>query len=86
MEDSFSQERVKTEACSGLMRSLYIRVCNCFFFKFYFSIKTYILGTQKNHLNEMVLLSTQNIGLNLFLKKLLQFYNQNFCVIGSMLI
>ena len=27
----------------------------------YFSTKTYIVGTQKNHLNEMVLLSTQNI-------------------------
>ena len=27
----------------------------------YFSTKTYVVGTQKNHLNEMVLLSTQNI-------------------------
>ena len=27
----------------------------------YFSTKTYIVGTQKNHLNEMVLLGTQNI-------------------------
>ena len=27
----------------------------------YFSAKTYIVGTQKNHLNETVLLSTQNI-------------------------
>ena len=26
----------------------------------YFSIKTYVVGTQKNHLNEMVLLSTEN--------------------------
>ena len=27
----------------------------------YFSTKTYVVGTQKNQLNEMVLLSTQNI-------------------------
>ena len=27
----------------------------------YFSNKTYVVGTQKNHLNETVLLSTQNI-------------------------
>ena len=36
-----------------------LRVCNrkiiC-----YFSTKTYVVGTQKNHLNETVLLSTQN--------------------------
>ena len=30
----------------------------------YFSTKTYVVGTQKNHLNETVLLSTQNICLN----------------------
>ena len=28
---------------------------------FYFSSKTYFVGTQKNRLNETVLLSTQNI-------------------------
>ena len=27
----------------------------------YFSTKTYVLGTEKNHLNETVLLSTQNV-------------------------
>ena len=27
----------------------------------YFSTKTYVMGTQKNHLNEMVLLSTENM-------------------------
>ena len=27
----------------------------------YFSTKTYVMGTQKNHLNEMALLSTQNM-------------------------
>ena len=30
----------------------------------YFSAKTYVVGTQKNHLNETVLLSTQNTCLN----------------------
>ena len=31
-------------------------------------------------LNEMVLLSTQNIMLNLMGKKILQFYAENFCL------
>ena len=31
---------------------------------FYFSTKTYVVGTQKNRLNETVLLSTQNICKN----------------------
>ena len=31
-------------------------------FFFYFSPKTYVVGTQKNGLNETVLLSTQNPG------------------------
>ena len=31
----------------------------------YFSTKTYVVGTQKNHLNEGVLLSTQNIKIML---------------------
>ena len=30
----------------------------------YFSTKTYVVGTQKNRLNETVLLSTQNACLN----------------------
>ena len=32
--------------------------------KSYFSTKTYVVGTQKNRLNETVLLRTQNICLN----------------------
>ena len=32
----------------------------------YFSTKTYVVGTQKNCLNETVLLNTQNICLNLY--------------------
>ena len=36
---------------------------------FYFSTKTYVVGTQKNHLSEMVLLSTHSmfklIGINI---------------------
>ena len=35
----------------------------------YFSTKTYVMGTQKNPLNETVLLSTQNIMLKLMGKK-----------------
>ena len=36
-----------------------IRVSTEFFF--YFSTKTYVVGTPKNRLNETVLFSTQNI-------------------------
>ena len=35
----------------------------------YLSTKTYVVGTQKNRLNETVLLSTQNTCLNFYLKK-----------------
>ena len=46
----------------------------------YFSTKTYVVGAQKNCLNETVLLSTQNKCLNLWLRKYSQFYAQDFCV------
>ena len=42
---------------------LQIRLRNLNYFS-YFSTKTYDVGTQKNRLNETVLLSTQNICLN----------------------
>ena len=35
----------------------------------YFSTKTYVVGTQKNHLDETVLLSTQNTRLNWWIRK-----------------
>ena len=35
----------------------------------YFSTKTHVVGTQKNRLNETVLLSTQNICLNCWVRK-----------------
>ena len=38
------------------------------------------MGTQKNHLNEMVLLSTENICQKLWVRKYLQFYAENFCL------
>ena len=38
------------------------------------------MGTQKNRLNEMVLLSTQNICLNVWVRKYLKFYAENFCL------
>ena len=52
----------------------------------YFSTKTYVVGTQKNRLNETVLLSTQNIYLNWWVRKLLQFYAQKFCLSKPMII
>ena len=53
---------------------------------FFFSTKTYVVGTQKNHLNEMVLLSTQNIYLDCWVRKQLQFYSQKFCLTGPMVL
>ena len=41
-----------------------------------FSTKTYVVGTQKNHLDETVLLSTQNACVNGWARKYLQFYVQ----------
>ena len=38
------------------------------------------MGTQKNHLNKTVLLSTQNICSNRWISIYLQFYTQNFCL------
>ena len=38
------------------------------------------MGTQKNRLNETVHLSTQNISLNWWVVKYLQFYTQIFCL------
>ena len=38
------------------------------------------MGTQKNRLNETVLLSTQNTCYNRWLRKYLQFYAKKFCL------
>ena len=38
------------------------------------------MGTQKNRLNETVLLSTQNLCLNCLVRKYLQFYAQIYCL------
>ena len=38
----------------------------------------YAVGTQKNRINEMVLLSIQNICSNCWIRKYLQFYTQKF--------
>ena len=47
---------------------------------FYFSTKTYVVGSQKNHLIEMVLLSTQNTFSNRSVRKLLQLYAQKILI------
>ena len=46
----------------------------------YFSTKTYVVFTQKNRLNETVLLSTKNICWKLWVRKYLQFFAENFCI------
>ena len=50
----------------------------------YFSTKTYVVGTQKNRLNETVLLGTHNIYLNCWVRKYLQFYTKKNCMSGPM--
>ena len=42
------------------------------------------MGTQKNHLNETVLLSTQNICSNLWVRKKSKFYAIKMSLSGSM--
>ena len=54
--------------------------------KLIFSTKTYVVGTQKNRLNKTVLLSTQNICSNWWIRIYLQFYTQNFCLSKPMYI
>ena len=48
--------------------------------KSYFSTKTYVVGTQKNRLNETVLLSTQNTCKNWWVRKYSQLYANIFCL------
>ena len=46
-----------------MLSGLQIRVCNGKLFSSFLS-QTYVVGTQKNHLKERVLLNTQNTCLN----------------------
>ena len=48
----------------------------------YFSTKTYVVGAQKNRLNETVLLHTQNICLNGWVRNKCQFYAKHICFNG----
>ena len=45
---------------------------------FHFSTKTYVVGTQRNHLNEMAVLSTQSICLTNILENYLNFRISKF--------
>ena len=53
---------------------------------FYFSTKTYVVGTQKNHLHKTVLSSTQNISLKSWVSKYLQLYAESFSLSKPMCI
>ena len=53
---------------------------------FYFSTKTYVVGTLKNCLNETVLLSTQNTCLNWWVRYYLQFYTQKISIFGHIML
>ena len=54
---------------------------------YYLSIKTYVVGIRKNHLNETVLLSTHNKCWNLWIRKYSQLKAQKltFCSSGKMI-
>ena len=60
------------------IRALVKSVCQNIIFLFL--NKTYVVDTQKNRLNETVLLSTQNMCLNWLVRKYLQFYTRILCV------
>ena len=57
--ESLTYTAPKQPKKKGTVSGLQIRMHKWFFS--YFSTKTYVVGTQKNHLNETVLLSTQNM-------------------------
>ena len=52
----------------------------------YFSTKTYVVGTQKNRLDEMVLFGNQNICYKLWVRTYLQFYAKKFCLSKPMVL
>ena len=47
--------------------------------------KRYVVGSQKNHLNEIILLSTQNICLIRWVRNYLQYYALIFCLFKPMI-
>ena len=57
-------------------------VCDCKLFS-YFSTKTYLVGTQKNHLNETVPLSTQKHTFTLIDKGNNNNFNQKQTMLDS---
>ena len=69
-------------------RNIYHYTCQDFSFKecvtekkfSYLSTKIYVVVTQKDRLNETVLLSTQNICWKFCVRKYLQFYAECFCL------
>ena len=48
--------------------------------KTYFSTKIYVVGTQKDHLNETVLLSIQNVSENFWVSKYSNFTPEILCL------
>ena len=74
---------VRQHACTAIRKAIHVRAFNkeCITKIFFFLIsqpKHYVVGTQKNCLNERVLLSIQNICYNWRIRKYLQFYAKIF--------
>ena len=63
---------------------LQISVFKKYFFLFLNQNILYVVGTQKNHLNETVPLSNQNTCLNRWWKNTKRFYVKFFCLCGPM--
>ena len=61
-------------------KTFWIRAWECVTGKYFssFSTKTYVVGTQKNRLDETVLLSIQNICQKVWVRKYLEFHAGNF--------
>ena len=74
VSQAYGFDALKIHVTHGLcIRPLYKSVYWKYYF-LYFSYKSYVVGTQKNRLNEMVLLSTQNTCLKLIGKKIIAIF------------
>ena len=59
-----------------------VKRANIFFY--YFLTNTYVVGTQKNRLDDTVLLSTRNIMIRLMGKKIFTILHSKFCLTKRM--
>ena len=74
---------IRLGQCSGLIWVLQVCTKKIIFL---FLTKTNVVGTQKNRLDDTILLSNQNIYLNWWVRNYLQFYTHMFCLSKPMVL